>query len=349
MPADTARAEAVLGPIDEDVNLLQQLLRQLQTAGQPGQPSRDELLRRMAAQLDEVPARIQALQGLQQEYSDLARELERVRNLLSHLEREFRRWLPQPGDAAALVRLCHEVLEEVRLLWIPWTVNERDLYPLRVGTPFDFLQEYEQELSTELERDLRPRVLQRLKRDRTLWGWVDEEGGIIYRAATGTRRKLASLVLVFGLPLLGLLAYVFLAPALQPPGAGWQWWAIAGNYLIFFSGYVVHVVKKAMEGTKDPLLSDIFVWIHVRETPLAWLGVSIWVVWAGMGLFGLFPDLGLFRQITTTTAITSFTAGVSVDSLAATALKHYQRKVSVQAQVLQGMAAGGSAAKSGGA
>ncbi len=344
LPADTVKAEAVLGPIDADVNLLQQLLSQLSAGGQPGAPPRDELLRRVEAQLEEMPGRIQALQGLQQEYGDLARELEQVRNLLSHLERELRRWLPG-GDAdgiAGLKRLCQELLEQVRLLWIPWTINQRDLAPLRVGTPFDFLQEYQQELSTELERDIRPGVLHRLKRDRNLWGWVDEEGGIIYRAAPGARRKLASLALVFGLPLLGLIAYITLAPAFQPPGAGWNSWAVGVNYLIFFSGYVVHIVKKSLEGAKDPLMGDILIWIHVRETPLAWLGVSAWVVWAGMGMFGFFPDLGLFRQVSTSTAITAFTAGISVDSLAATALKQYQRKISAQAQVLQGRIAGGT-------
>jgi len=334
MPPDTQRLTSVLGPIDEDVNTLRELLVQFTEVSEP---ERAEYLRRMTGQLAEMPARIEALQGLQEIYGDIARELERVRNLLGHLQREFSIWSEQPTPDAAegLAQICRNILREMRLLWIPWTVNRKCLAPLKVGKTFDFYQEYATELNTDIGEDIRRSVLLQLQKNKDLWGWVDVVAGIIYRAAAEARRRALSIFLVLGLPLLGLLGYMLFAPALHPQGPEWIPWAIGVNYLIFFAGYVAHIIKKATESTKDPLLGDILGWIHVRETQLLWLGVSMWIVWGALGASSIFPGLDLFRKVDASTAMTAFTAGLTVDTFAAIVLKHYQRRISSQVETLK--------------
>jgi hypothetical protein len=334
MTSDSLKIESVLGPIDEDVDLLQRLLYEL---GGEGEQISEIALRQIEAQLDEIPARIGGLKQLQGQQAEIARDLERIKNLLSDVEREFRLWLKSPDRNAieGLLKLCQELLKELRILRIPMLINETRLKHLRIGTPFDFMQEYQRDLYEELGQDVRPDVLRRLRLDMRTLGWVDEQAGMIYRASTSLRRRLFSLALVLGIPIVGLVGYIVLAPLFQPSGAVWNSWAIGVNYAVFIAGYAAHIVKKALEGSKDPMLNDIITWVHVRESSLVWLGLSAWVVFAVLGGFGLFPDLGLFREVSTTTVFTAFAAGMSIDSLAAGVLKHYQRRVSAQAAALQ--------------
>lgn len=285
-----------------------------------------------------MQGRIAALDALQQGHPDIARELERVKNYLGDLQREFNSWLqaPDASGLGALRDLCLELLKNLRVLRVPLIINEKHLRRLRVGQQFDFMAHYQQDLYGDLGQDLRRDVLHRLKEDRNLLGWVDQEAGIIYRLSNRAGRKLLSFGLVLGLPVLGLILYVAIAPLLQPEGGDWSHWAIAVNYVFFFAGYVGHLFKKAMEGTKDPLLDDIVSWIHVRELHLAVMGASMLAVYAVLGGFGIFPDLGLYAEISTTSAFTALVGGFSIDSVGAGALKQYQRKVSAEVTALKG-------------
>jgi len=341
----TKDLERVLGSVDEDIDRIRTLVAEIGKAykGREGESVEPDRLAKLDEQAGQLEDHIKHVQDVQRPCPECAKELERIRNRLGDVRRRLHNW-PETNSLrvanqlylSELLAEVQEALKEIRLLRVPRVINERHLRHLRVGCNFDFLKEYKDDLGAEeLGEDVRPQVLSDLRADPSIQGWVDEVTGVILKASRNPARRVLSYVLVFGLPVLGLAAFVLVLPLLEPTKGEWSRRAIGVNYLALMAGYVVHVIKKGLEGGRLAGLDELLMWLHVQEMKLIPIGLSVWVVFVVIGGLGLFPDVGLYKQITSTTLLTAFASGIAVDSIAAGALKQYQRKVSAEAVKLQ--------------
>ena len=335
MTGTDEQVEGVLGPIDEDVDLIRSLVAAIETGykDRKGQKITKEELEQIDRHVVQLQSHHDALIPLQSSHGVYAKDLEGIKNLLMDLQKPFLAWpvdsagerVADPEHLGKMRQTAQALLRRVRLVRIPLIINERHLRHLRTGRSFDFLKEYETDLGLEeVGTDMRKEMLGILKKRGDIDGWVDEDAGVIYKASPRWRRRLLSFALVFGFPLLGLVVFPLILPSFAPSGVSWSPRAIAVNYMFLFAGFVTHVIKKALEGQKTPLLDDLLVWIHVKEWPLIGVGASVWMVFLGLGAFNFFPDLSLYKEVDTTSALSVFTSGVAIDSIAAGVLKQYQ-------------------------
>jgi hypothetical protein len=186
----------------------------------------------------------------------------------------------------ALEQHLDELVYRCCLVTIPPRLDQH-LDTLRVGRKLDFHDSFSDELANDADRK---RLLLYLRAHPTaVRGVVDVDGGTIHHVA---RRRWRRAVSYFGLAIALLLGFGIAAGfALMERWLGlseWpvhaeQWPDVARAYLFVVLGAFAHVGVDALkqaraQGQAAPTaLGDAVLWLHVKEVPLLWSIVFLWV------------------------------------------------------------------------
>jgi hypothetical protein len=314
------RIIALLRELREDVQNLLESIDRIQAVSQLTQPEAREAIpgigagikpvfdrtqERVAKRLEGIRSVFAAHEGLHARYGDA------VADISNHWDHVVEQW-PTGTEAPALlaqqikdVDACiGSIVYRCALLTIPERVNE-NLAEMRVGQTLDFRMQFHEELPDEQQQT---RILEYLARHpKLVSGFVDAPAGLIYRASARTRRRYASL---------GMFAIVLLIPlVILIPGL-WKLLEVdllpgtlALSYAVIAAGSAAHLVvlllkqqRSANAGTGF-LISDWLLIAHVRETPIVFSILSLWIGLAGLAWMGEAGNLA-----------TAFFVGYSLDS-----------------------------------
>ncbi|HWB87310.1 MAG TPA: hypothetical protein VG675_24420 [Bryobacteraceae bacterium] len=238
------------------------------------------------------------------------------------------------ADLDVIVFRCAELTLSPR-------INET-LENLRVGQPLDFEFEFGDELPVGAE--LRKRLLLELAQEAKAIqnGVIDVSQEVIYKAAASRnaqRRSVFELValIVCGGLVIPLLVMPWIFQIMQQPDG--RIWNISANlhfvvnYVLIFIGSGIHLLIEAVKSQRAEskpsfqAMNDWVLWLHVREMPVFWGIVYIWIgyVLLSAGIPGLSPQ-------------TAFFAGYSIDSITEVFLDRFQTAAKAQAAALTAMA-----------
>ncbi len=191
-------------------------------------------------------------------------------------------------DMARIVYLC-------ALLTVPERVNQ-NLATMRVGQAMDFRMQFHDEIPSEEQGK---KLLEYLAvHPKLVHGLVDAEAGLIYRSSSHKARRAASLLIFLVALLLPLVLYMpGLLNAIQPnlnPGD------LMRVYAAIAVGSLVHVAVSMLKQQRSgkagagTLVADWLLWVHVKETPIVYGIMSLWVGLAGMAALGQNSISGAF-------------------------------------------------------
>jgi len=177
---------------------------------------------------------------------------------------------------------------------IPERLNEHLKY-VRVGRPLDFAAIFQDELPSE---DDRKALLSFLAADpEAVDGIIDVEGQIVHKASRNRWRRLASWLMIAGVPVLGAVAVAglsYVARRFSLPGADQNHLIAPAKlhlllpvYAAVFSGALFHVLISEAKGARQPgssisSLGDLVVWIHVHEWKILSSILGLIVVFIGL-------------------------------------------------------------------
>ncbi len=239
--------------------------------------------------LNAIQAVFDADEDLHAQYGDSIAE---INNLWDDVEAS---WPRGDDEAAKLTARIDEAGERMArmvylcaLLTVPERVNQ-NLATMRVGQAMDFRSQFEDELPDEEQGK---KILTYLAlHPKLVNGLVDAEAGLIYRSSPASARRVASLIF-FGIALLIPVAVLLVPGFLASTGTTLTPQELVRIYGALAVGSLVHVavtmLKQQRSGKSGSgiLVTDWFLWVHVKETAIVYGIVSLWVGLAGIAAMG---------------------------------------------------------------
>ncbi len=240
-----------------------------------------------------------------------------------------------PDEWQRRMDISNQHLDEIIYHCASLTVAERvgsKMENLRVGQALRFDEQFADELPNP---EHRKRVLHELACEpgAVEGGVVDEDFGIIYRAAANPRSQRASVYRI----VLAVLLAIFVVPSAFYY-ARQQMSSAAGNlenlmvaFLAIQMGSVAHVLINAVKEYRSRgslglvAIGDWILWLHVRET-----SILFGILYVAIGFLGLAwtnPDLNW---------LTAFFAGYSIDSIIDLILPKFDKLAARKAAEAQG-------------
>lgn len=286
------------------------------------------ILARNRTQIDSRLAQIRSLfHQSPQEYDWCGDEVTEIENLW---DRVLSNWpdTTRPVEDSlrrldALDNHLDQVIYHCEALTVPSRLNVF-LRNLRVGQPLDFHRTFEDELP---RREQRQRLLEDLARQPgVVEGVVDAPNGLIYRISPLPWRRRLSPLVVSAVALFGFLvvwAFAGLGGWLgldRWPAKIEQFPQLAAGYLFLLLGSVAHLVVNALKQSRTQsdrsflALEDWILWLHVRETAIAW---GIAYLWLGFLIVAWTMPASGWQ--------TFFFAGYSIDSIVDLFLERFQK------------------------
>lgn len=250
-------------------------------------------------------------------------------------------------NISTIDELLSKIIYYACLVALPVRIGQH-LEKMRVGQPLDFHGTFKDKMP---RRDT-VKALQYSKKILTyiylhpaiIWGAVDVENGLIYKASPKLRRRYLSYILTMWAPFLG----VFLIPLLLHYGGSFlnlqTWWfmkqsipnLIAGCLFVTLGGFF-HIAidilkqnritfKQIRSGEQKPSLlpQNWLIWFHVKELTFS---IGVVTLWVGFLIFVFyFKDIENIK--------TAFLIGYSIDSVIDIFLQRFTKIVSTGSEAL---------------
>jgi hypothetical protein len=325
--AEIQNLQASLGDVKQKFDLTDPKLRAVELAA-----ALREAIGRFARNKDEIGETLRAARALMRRNSAL---YDSCGDEVTHIENAWERiadaW-PQPSAAAEEILTqsariearLNEIVVRAGRITIPSRANQH-LEQLRVGQALDFHDVFADELPSAEDRSALLRYL--AAHPGAVDGVVDVDLGVVYRADRRTSRRLLSCA-IFAAALLGGvgvvagLSWVSTWPD-RPLGAELRFAHCLQGYLAVFVGALVHLLIDALKQARSQnvtafrAVDDWLLWLHVKEMPILWGILSLWI-----GIVGL-----AFMQ-SDFTLTTAFFVGYSIDSFVDLFLQRFGKSVS---------------------